>query len=229
MLAVAAQMLYVPYASIDTGSPCYYDTGYGYYGTYGDDGDGTADDGDAGDPTLSTTPAGLSGPTPMPSVCDGPDSCVPIGGGACMGTFSYIAWVTFVASLFGGFAVAPSAVLATESSPKDQKTLAYATYLAVIDSGESASGWISSAIITHLGLTMEDFSALPTFIWIAIGSQVAVLLCVPMLKDWQKRHHVTIETGSKSHSAHAGGAGADDEEGQGGVGEYAGMPPASHS
>lgn len=103
---------------------------------------------------------------------------------SCMDPFVYTAVVSFITSVSTMLAFTPSTVLATESTPLAHKTAAYAVFLSLIDSGDSASGWITSSIVRHLGISYGDWTRLPELIWIATASQVAVLaLLVPCLKD----------------------------------------------
>jgi len=102
----------------------------------------------------------------------------------CIDPFLYTAVVSFITSVSSMLAFTPSTVLATESTPLANKTMAYAVYLSLIDSGDSASGWITSSIVNHLGITYGDWSGLPDLIWISSVSQLAVLfLLVPCLTD----------------------------------------------
>lgn len=117
--------------------------------------------------------------------------CVLLGTGPrhghtpCMDKYTYAVLTTVVAGLFGTFATAPSTVLATESSPKEQKTIAYAVFLSIIDSGASASGWITAPIVRHLGIDYltDDWGGLSTLIWICTFSQVGVLLLLPLVRN----------------------------------------------
>eukprot|EP00615_Pteridomonas_danica_P002048 CAMPEP_0114335382 /NCGR_PEP_ID=MMETSP0101-20121206/5019_1 /TAXON_ID=38822 ORGANISM="Pteridomonas danica, Strain PT" /NCGR_SAMPLE_ID=MMETSP0101 /ASSEMBLY_ACC=CAM_ASM_000211 /LENGTH=106 /DNA_ID=CAMNT_0001466985 /DNA_START=458 /DNA_END=778 /DNA_ORIENTATION=+ len=63
--------------------------------------------------------------------------------------------------------------------------MAYAIFLSVIDSGSSASGWITSSIVRHLKISYSDWSKLPTLIWIATICQFSALIIVPFLSDVQ--------------------------------------------
>ena len=79
-------------------------------------------------------------------------------------------------------------MLATESSPREQKTVAYAVFLSVIDSGASASGWITAPIVRHLGIdyATDSWGGVSTLIWIATLSQVGVLLLLPLVRNFQQ-------------------------------------------
>lgn len=104
---------------------------------------------------------------------------------ACLGPFAYAAVVQFISGISGVLVLTPSTVLATESTPHEHRTTAYAIYLSLIDSGESASGWITSAIVTRLGLSYDNWGRLPDLIWIGACSQLAMLALVPFLRDAQ--------------------------------------------
>jgi hypothetical protein len=105
---------------------------------------------------------------------------------SCFSPFAYAAAMQFISGISGALALTPSTVLATESSPHEHRTTAYAIYLSLIDSGESASGWITSAIVTRLGLSYDNWAPLPDLIWIGACSQLAVLALVPFLRDTEK-------------------------------------------
>ena len=53
--------------------------------------------------------------------------------------------------------------------------------LIVIDFGDAVSLQLSAPIVTALGLTYEDFSALPLFLAIQVASSVAVLVVLGLL------------------------------------------------
>ena len=72
---------------------------------------------------------------------------------------------------------------ATEATPAEYKTTAYAVFLSLIDSGDTASGWISAAIVSSLGLSFDSWVRLPEFIWVASACQLAALALVPFLRD----------------------------------------------
>ena len=101
----------------------------------------------------------------------------------CMDPFAYAAVVQFVTSLTGMLAFTPNTVLATEATPAEYKTTAYAVFLSLIDSGDTASGWISAAIVSSLGLSFDSWVRLPEFIWVASACQLAALALVPFLRD----------------------------------------------
>jgi len=105
---------------------------------------------------------------------------------SCFSPFAYAAAMQFISGISGALALTPSTVLATESTPHEHRTTAYAIYLSLIDSGESASGWITSAIVTRLGLSYNNWEPLPDLIWIGACSQLAVLALVPFLRDTEK-------------------------------------------
>ena len=102
---------------------------------------------------------------------------------ACMEPFAYAAVVQFVTSLTGMLAFTPNTVLATESTPPEFKTMAYAVFLSLIDSGDTASGWITGSIVASLGLSFDSWSRLPDFIWITTACQLGALVLVPFLRD----------------------------------------------
>ena len=69
-----------------------------------------------------------------------------------------------------------------------QKTIAYSVYLAMEDSGASASGWITSPIVRGLGIqTPDQFSGIADLVVICAVSQVGVLVLLPLVKNWQDR------------------------------------------
>jgi hypothetical protein len=112
--------------------------------------------------------------------------CIQFTSQSCLASpFLFAAVVQFITSLSSMLAFTPSTVLATESTPFAHKTMAYAIFLSVIDSGSSASGWISSSIVTKLGITYDDWTHLPELIWITTACQLAALAVVPFLKDAQ--------------------------------------------
>ena len=102
---------------------------------------------------------------------------------SCMEPFAYAAVVQFVTSLTGMLAFTPNTVLATESTPPEFKTMAYAVFLSLIDSGDTASGWITGSIVASLGLSFDSWSRLPDFIWITTACQLGALVLVPFLRD----------------------------------------------
>jgi hypothetical protein len=102
---------------------------------------------------------------------------------ACLSPFTYAAVVQFISGISGVLVLTPSTVLATESTPHEHRTTAYAIYLSLIDSGESASGWITSTIVTRLKLSYDNWGRLSDLIWIGACSQLAMLVLVPFLCD----------------------------------------------
>jgi hypothetical protein len=101
----------------------------------------------------------------------------------CLSPFTYAAVVQFISGISGVLVLTPSTVLATESTPHEHRTTAYAIYLSLIDSGESASGWITSTIVTRLKLSYDNWGRLSDLIWIGACSQLAMLVLVPFLCD----------------------------------------------
>jgi hypothetical protein len=59
--------------------------------------------------------------------------------------------------------------------------LLYGFYLSFIDFGDSAGGWISSDIVTRLGITYGGWSALWKLLVIGVVTKVGTLLFVPLL------------------------------------------------
>uniref|UniRef100_A0A7S2S1G1 Uncharacterized protein n=1 Tax=Rhizochromulina marina TaxID=1034831 RepID=A0A7S2S1G1_9STRA len=116
-------------------------------------------------------------------------ACVRVGAGSgCIEGFAFACVVETITGLTSMLTVAPSTVLATESSPAQQKTLAYAVYLSLIDSGGSASGWITSPIVDRLSIDYGDWDNMPKLIYIAALSQFACIALLPFLRDWQRQH-----------------------------------------
>ena len=101
----------------------------------------------------------------------------------CISPFAYAAVIRFVTGISTVLAFAPATVLATESTPSAHKTTAYAIFLSSIDSGSSASGWITAALVKRLGISYGDWGNMPDLIWIAACSQLAILALVPCLRD----------------------------------------------
>ena len=71
-------------------------------------------------------------------------------------------------------------MLATESSPRQGRVLAYAMYLSFIDSGNAASDWITAPIVKHFGITLTDYSGLRPLIMVSVACSVGVLMLLPI-------------------------------------------------
>jgi hypothetical protein len=67
------------------------------------------------------------------------------------------------------------------SPPPNSAALLYGTYLSIIDLSDSVSSWISADIVSHLGITFIDWSRLWELVLIGSGTQLLVLLFVPLL------------------------------------------------
>ena len=94
------------------------------------------------------------------------------------GSFAYAAVVQFVTSLTGMLAFTPNTVLATEATPAEYRRRPTRSS-SLIDSGDTASGWISAAIVSSLGLSFDSWVRLPEFIWVASACQLAALAPCP--------------------------------------------------
>jgi hypothetical protein len=101
------------------------------------------------------------------------------------GSSAYFVYAVFAAvtqEAFYQMLLITSLVVATLASPRDYRSsFTYALYLSFLDIGDSVSGWVSAAITERLGITLADYAALPTLIWIAAGCLATAMLLAPLL------------------------------------------------
>ena len=97
-----------------------------------------------------------------------------------------------VQGFFGQLAMVPLLVLATEVCRTGSVGTIYGAMLGVLEFGSVVSGLITEPIVAALGITFQDWTRLPSLLYIATGSKMFVMTFVAMLAVFrtleQKKH-----------------------------------------
>ena len=95
--------------------------------------------------------------------------------------FHYALLYTGIVGFVNQVAFIPLQVLATESSPKSYRVVAYAAYLSILDTGDTVSDWITSPLVSYFGITYDNYEGLSSLTLVQIVSSLIVLGFLPFL------------------------------------------------
>jgi len=119
-------------------------------------------------------------------------SCVTLSASTCISYKTYYCVAAAISGITSAWSILPLLVLATASAPKVRKGMFYSLYLSFQDLGGSIGAWITTPIVSRLGITITDFGhridrKLSLLILIAAGARLfSVLMIYPMLV-WTRR------------------------------------------
>lgn len=95
--------------------------------------------------------------------------------------FALAAVSSVIQGFFGQLAMVPLLVLATEACPTGAVGTIYGAMLCVLEFGAVVSGLATEPIVAALGITFEDWTQLPSLLYIAAGSKMFVMAFIAVL------------------------------------------------